>query len=65
MIKNKTLFVMNKVPVKNETGNIIFNQCRPKLHYEKAKVLQMPTTVDIEQRLRQSLHLIRITRGSQ
>lgn len=65
MISNKTLDVMINTAVKKENGKIVFSQCRPKLHYQPAKLLQMPTTVDIEARLRNSLHLIRITRGSQ
>lgn len=63
MISNKTLDVMINTAVKKENGRIVFSQCRPKLYYQPAKVLQMPTTVDIEQRLRHNLSLIRITRG--
>lgn len=58
--------VMVIVPIRDATGNLHLRQCKPKLHYERYISLNrrnIPTTHDIESRLRHNLRLIRITKG--
>jgi hypothetical protein len=66
MSYNKTFETMVKAPIRDAIGNMHLRQCKPKLRYERYVPLarrNQPTTHDIENKLRQSLSLIRITRG--
>lgn len=60
---NKTQDVCENVAVKKENGRVLFYQCRAVLKREKEYRVVQPTPHDIENKLRHTLSLIRITRG--
>ena len=60
---NSTIKTMTTAPIRDIVGRLHLRQCHPKLRCERPTVIQKPTTVDIEMRIRRTLLLIAITRG--
>jgi len=62
--QTSTSDVISHAPIRLENGRMALRECRPKLHFEKPttrynKTLETPH--DIENRLRYTLELIKIT----
>ncbi len=61
--QTNTADTCNRAPIRLENGRMAFHQCRPKLHFEKPATRYAKTVVDIENRLRYTLSLYRITQN--
>ncbi len=62
--QTSTADVISHAPIRLENGRMVFHQCQPKLHFEKSAARYRQTVVDIENRLRFNLRIIKITRGT-